>query len=118
MNNAEKAALEWLDEAGNGHETYQTNLRYRAIIKAMLAEPRLPAEPSKLALTVMALEIGSAGSTVTWVATAREIYRALYIHLITSSGAADARQPFAELVYGEPSEQRHPKDGEDERRQR
>lgn len=42
MTDAERRATEWLLEAGTGHETIETNSRYRSTVFAMLSRPVLP----------------------------------------------------------------------------
>jgi hypothetical protein len=75
MTDAEKAALKWLDKVIDGNRgawgVNDERTRAPCAIKAMLAAPRLPAEPTKEAIKAMY------EGYWTWDGS----YRALYAHL-------------------------------------
>jgi hypothetical protein len=72
MTDEQKAALEWLERWSGCLIGEETN-RAVATIKAVLAEPRLPAEPSEEALDAIRQACGTTGAI--------SAYHALYAHL-------------------------------------
>lgn len=78
MSDAEKAALSWLDEMIDGARTDRAAEHARTLRK-MLAEPRLPAEPTAEALKVLREKFSECSYTAAQAAW--EGYRALHAHL-------------------------------------
>ncbi len=76
MTDEQKAALEWLVAVCPEYDCEAA--RHVRAIKAMLAEPRLPAEPTAEMLTAM-YDGWAEEPVLTW----RAAYRALYAHLTT-----------------------------------
>lgn len=80
MTPEEKAALDWLDCAEiGGPACRDEDERARTAIKALLARPVLPQEPSAEALRVMRVKCEAEGFSPDH--TAYQCYRALYAHL-------------------------------------
>lgn len=76
MTDDEKAAMDWLDHLIKDLTPGNSIVRHARTIKAMLAEPRLPKEPTRDMIDVITVADGI--DAPGWQ---KEIYRALYDHL-------------------------------------
>ena len=79
MTDQERAALAWLEEA-HTHSASNINAQWRAILKSMLAQPRLPEEPHGAAIADAISHLGH-GVTDGDRNIAREAIRLYHNHL-------------------------------------